>query len=104
MIIVRVELKSAITGITTELARMHINNIGGTNTQRDYETVTLRGRSSQALDRRIPQRTGKVLGHASLALHVWHLVAKALAGMGYGVERAGPIERAETVDENARLL
>lgn len=26
----------------------------------------------------------EVLGHQSLALHVWNLVAKALAGMGYG--------------------
>ena len=35
MIIVRVELHSARTGEVTELARMHISNIGGTNTLRD---------------------------------------------------------------------
>jgi hypothetical protein len=29
-------------------------------------------------------RKGKVEGHRSLDLHVWHLVAKALASMGYG--------------------
>lgn len=84
MIIVRVELHSAITGQVTELARAHISNIGGTETIRDYETCTLRGRDTAALDRRQVQRTGKVIGHASLALHVWHLVAKALTGMGYG--------------------
>jgi hypothetical protein len=90
MIIVRVELHSAIDGQVTELARMHICNIGGTNTIRDYEAVTLRGRDRAALDRAQPQRRGKVLGHASLALHVWHLVAKALAGMGYGERRQAP--------------
>ena len=84
MIIVRVELHSARTGEVTELARMHISNIGGTNTLRDYACETLRGRSRAALDRREVQRHGKVLGHQSLALHVWNLVAKALAGMGYG--------------------
>lgn len=86
MIIVRVELKSAITGKTTELARAHICNIGGTDQRGDYEATTLRGRSTAQLDQRIAQRKGKVLGHARLQLHVWHLVAKALAGMGYGVK------------------
>lgn len=84
MIIVRVYLHSAVTGQVTELARAHIANIGGTDSCRDYEAFTLRGRDSRALDRRQVQRRGKVIGHASLALHVWHLVAKALASMGYG--------------------
>lgn len=84
MIVVRVELHSAITGQVTELARAHISNVGGTDTRRDYEVVTLRGRDTRALDRREVQRRGKVIGHASLALHVWHLVAKALTGIGYG--------------------
>lgn len=84
MIVVRVELHSAITGHVTELARAHISNIGGTNELRDYECVTLRGRSTASLDRRVPQRSAKVLGHASLREHVWNLVAKALTGMGYG--------------------
>lgn len=84
MIIVRVELHSAVTGQVTELARAHISNIGGTNEIRDYECVTLRGRSKATLDRHIPQRHGKVLGHASLREHVWNLVTKALTGMGYG--------------------
>jgi hypothetical protein len=84
MIIVRVELHSAITGKTTELARMHLCNAGGSDTVRDYDVRTLRGRSTRALDAGLVQRKGKVLGHPSLAVHVWNLVARALAAMGYG--------------------
>lgn len=97
MIIVRVELHSAITGQVTELARAHISNIGGTNESRDYECVTLRGRSKATLDRHVPQRTGKVLAYPSLREHVWNLVAKALTGMGYGRSSAPP----ESVTERA---
>lgn len=88
MIVVRVELHSAVNGQITELARAHISNIGGTNEAGDYECVTLRGRSTATIDRRVPQRHGKVLGHARLREHVWNLVAKALTGMGYGREVA----------------
>lgn len=84
MIIVSVHLVSAITGKVTELARAHISNIGGTGTVRDYEIKTLRGRNSEALGRGLVQRQGKVQGHRALDLHVWHLVAKALTGIGYG--------------------
>lgn len=84
MIVVRVELWSARTGDVTELARMHIANIGGTDTIRNYAAATLRGRSAADLDRNVVQRKCQVLGHASLSQHVWNLVAKALSGMGYG--------------------
>ena len=85
MIIVRVELHSAITGKVTELARAHICNVGGTNERRDYDVRTLRGRDKAALDRNVPQRRAQVIGHPSLREHVWNLVAKALTGMGYGI-------------------
>lgn len=88
MIVVRVELHSAVTGKVTELARAHIANIGGTNTLGDYSITTLRGRSAADLDRRVPQRSGKVSGHPRLSEHVWHLVAKALTSVGYGKARA----------------
>ena len=92
MIIIRVELWSARNGEKTELARMVIDNIGGTDQRRDYRVRTLRGRSVEALNRSLRsmaagsgvQREGKVLGHASPREHVWNLVAKALASMGYG--------------------
>ena len=54
----------------------------------DYRARTYRGRSYAALHRAMvsgaAQREGRVLGHARLREHVWNLVAKALAGMGYG--------------------
>lgn len=84
MIIVRVELWSAITGEKTELARMRICNIGGTQQIGNYDCATLRGRSSADLDRGTVQRKGRVLGHPRLSQHVWHLVSKALVSMGYG--------------------
>lgn len=96
MIVVRVELHSAITRQVTELARAHICNIGGSGTVRDYEIRTLRGRSTRALDAGAVQRHGKVLGHRSLDLHIWHLVGKALQRIGYTpppAADAGEIDR-----------
>lgn len=90
MIVVKVELWSAIDGRRTELARMVIDNIGGTRTLGNYRTRTLIGRSKAALDRAlygIPmkvKREGRVMAHARLKEHVWNLVGKALANMGYG--------------------
>ena len=87
MIIVRVELLSAIDGSVKELARMHISNVGGTNTLRDYKVQTLRGRSKKQLDvswrRQQYTREGEVKKHLSLSMHVWHLVGKALKNIGY---------------------
>lgn len=86
MIVVRVELWSAIDGSTTELARMVIDNVGCSPSGKiaDYRVRTLRGRSKADLDRFTVQHTGRVYGHRRLALHVWHLVAKALKTVGYG--------------------
>lgn len=84
MIVVRVELWSARSGDVTELARMHIANIGGSETIGNYEAATLRGRSTVQLNRNDVQRKCQVLGHPRLSQHVWNLVAKALSGMGYG--------------------
>lgn len=90
MIIVKVELWSAIDGQQTELARMVIDNIGGTKNLGDYRVRTLRGRSNKALAKAmnaIPmkvQREGRVFKHPRLKQHVWNLVAKALGQMEYG--------------------
>jgi hypothetical protein len=85
MIIVRVELLSAITGKTTELARMEICNEGDSPDPKrgNYSVRTLRGRSTDALNERTTQRTGKVANYPRLAVHVWNLVARALKSMGY---------------------
>ena len=87
MIIVRVELLSASTGWTTELARMHICNEGGTATRGDYGAYALRGCNTETLDKSWHNEsyvhTGKVKNHARLSEHVWNLVGKALHSMGY---------------------
>lgn len=84
MIIVRVELVSAITGQTTELARMQITNDGtGSATQGSYGGMTFRGRSKPALDQRSVSRQGRVEGFPRKSTHVWSLVARMLANMGY---------------------
>lgn len=90
MIVVRVELWSAVSGQRSELARMYICNEGGTDTKADYGVRTLRGRSTRDLDLHITQREAKVTGHARLYEHVWNLVAKALTAMAYGQPRKKP--------------
>ena len=83
MIVVRVELHSAITGKLTELARMRICNIGGTKTRGDYSVEVLRGRDKETLDAGTVLKAAEVLNHPRLSQHVWNLVAKALASAGY---------------------
>ena len=88
MIVVRVELWSAVTGDVTEIARMTIDNIGGTQQSGDYRVRTMRGRSAEALQKAMLagtiSREAQVLSHPRLRDHVWSLVAKALIAMRYG--------------------
>lgn len=96
MLVVRVELWSAITGVKTEIARMIIHNVGVSNEGKkgDYKILTLKGRSKDALDKAMTSwwnggkhlitREGEVKGHNRLSEHVWNLVAKALKGVKYG--------------------
>lgn len=84
MIIVKVELLSAITGKTTELARMHIVNDGsGSANWGNYSGIIYRGRSKEQLDKATIMRIGKLNNWPRLQLHVWNLVAKMLKELGY---------------------
>lgn len=87
MLVVRVELWSAVTGQKSEIARMQISNVGGSATLGDYHAASYRGRSKGALDKAMLSdsfvRQGRVEKHPRLASHVWNLVAKALDSMGY---------------------
>ncbi len=84
MIIVRVELWSAITGKTTELARMAICNTGtGDIRHGDYKGMSFRGRSKEQLDNQTPMKVGEIKNWPRLDFHVWNLVAKMLKEMGY---------------------
>lgn len=87
MIVVRVELWSAIDGRKVELARMHICN-DGLATQAnprlgDYTGETFIGRSADTLSKRRVAKRGKVHGWRRHDLHVWNLVAAMLEAMGY---------------------
>lgn len=84
MIVVRVELHSAITHKITEIARMDICNEGGGSQHGDYGVYIMRGRDRETLAKRTVHKTAKVLHHARLREHVWNLVAKALDSAGYG--------------------
>jgi hypothetical protein len=69
MILVKVELHSAITRKVTELTRMSIANDGtGTDTTGNYDVHVARTR-----------RNGKVRGHKRRAHHIGRLVAQAFA-------------------------
>lgn len=85
MIIVSVQLLSAVDGRHDELARMEICNMGtGTATTGNYSAETLRGRSTKDFARRTRQRIAYVNGHARQREHIWNLVAKALRNLCYG--------------------
>lgn len=85
MLIVRVELHSAITGQVSEIARMRIFNDGtGDRDHGNYKGRTFRGRDAAALDTQVKVRDGEVKQYARLNHHVWNLVAKMLKVMKYG--------------------
>lgn len=86
MIIVRVELHSAITHEVTELARMKIWNDGTSRSEEigNYLAETYRWRDRAALDRAVMQRHAAVVNFPKKARHVWNLVALLLMEMRYG--------------------
>lgn len=86
MLVVKVELHSAITGAVSELGRLIISN-DGKSMARSVGNYDVRlGRKGAAENHAIltkPQRQGRVEGHARLSAPVWSLVAKALASIGF---------------------
>lgn len=79
MIVIKVELHSAITGKVTKLAQMDIHNDGtGTDDLCDYEGRILKKPHFNTIT-----RDAKVIGHRRKQLTVWHLIAKMLKNMGY---------------------
>ncbi len=76
MIVVKVELWSAITGVHHEIGRTYISNDGvGSDTIGNYDVAVCR-RGSNATGN--PARTGKVLGYPRRAYNIWRLVSRAL--------------------------
>jgi hypothetical protein len=73
MIVVRVELHSAVTGEVTQIGEMFITNDGtGTQTRGNYAVQLMRKGTARVM------RFGRVEAHARLSTSVWKLVKKAL--------------------------
>lgn len=87
MIVVRVELHSAVTGRVSELARLLIDNDGIASSDNprvgDYRARSLRGRDKDALSKGTVSKTGYIKGWRRLDFHVWNLVRRALEELGY---------------------
>lgn len=96
MLVVRVELHSAITGEVSTLATAVIDNVGGTKHRGDYRARVykkgiwerfqsfLQPRPAWELVRTAkPLREGFVSNHPRLSQPVWSLVRKALESMNY---------------------
>lgn len=74
MLIIKIELLSAITGKTEELGRMHICNRGdsGRKDRGNYKVEVFKKGS------RTVMRTGNVENYARFSYNVWRLVLRAL--------------------------
>ena len=79
MIVVRVELHSAITGKITEIGRMDIYNDGTSHSAAQGNYVSRLYRRTKTFSKVL--RTGKILNHPRLSQSVWKLVAKALTSV-----------------------
>ncbi len=76
MIVVKIELHSAITGEVSEIGRTYIDNVGGTQDRGDYRVRVCR-RGNEAIPRN-PARMGAVTNYPRLSYNVWRLVIRAL--------------------------
>lgn len=78
MIVVKLELHSALTGQVREIGRAHIFNDGtGTRGTGNYGVRVLRKGTQRV------QREGRVEKHPRLSAPVWSLLRKALEAAGY---------------------
>lgn len=85
MLIIKVELPSAVDGHIEEIARMRLCSDGsGVHGYGNYIGEVYRGRSFEALDKSTVHKLGKVRNYPRLTRHVWNLIALMLSDMGYG--------------------
>jgi hypothetical protein len=79
MIVIRVEMHSAITGKVSEIAKMIIANDGSieADSRGNYWCKTYRKDSGAV------SRQGTVFNYPRKSRHVWSLVARALKAMEY---------------------
>jgi len=91
MIVVKIELFSAITGKEKDLGTVVIDNIAGTGSLADYRcraypkgAIGRVGGGWKLPANAKPHRIAYVYGHARLKEPVGNLVAKAFKELGYG--------------------
>lgn len=86
MIVVKIELHSAVTHDVSNLGTLVIDNTGGTRTRANYR-CRMYQKSKRPLYEQIaserPFRESVVMDHAKQAEPVANLVAKALKNLGY---------------------
>lgn len=84
MIRISVTLISAVNGRETELARMHINNLGtGTDKVGHYVGLAFRGRGKEMLNNLTVSKSARVMNWKRNDFHVWNLIRLMLTNMGY---------------------
>lgn len=89
MIVVKVELHSAITGRVSRIGTVRIANVGGSKTRGDYQCESFRAgelwpdKRHRFRLRPAAVRSGEVKGHARKREPVLSLVRKALESMNY---------------------
>ena len=77
MIVVKIELHSAITGKVSEIGRMVVSNDGtGTKQKCNYTARVCRKGSEDFLKN--PTRSGKIVDYPRQSYTVWKLIHKAL--------------------------
>lgn len=80
MLVVKIELHSAITGEISEIGTMLIDNVGGSHERGDYRVKV--GKKDHAGNIvkvwKKPARTGFVKDYPRLSYNVWRLVSRAL--------------------------
>jgi len=77
MIVVKVELHSAITGRVSEIARAEICNVGGTHEAGDY-AADFKWRNREFGSWLGKGQRGAVKGYPRRTVNVWSLVIRAL--------------------------
>jgi hypothetical protein len=93
MILVKIELHSAVTGKITEIGRMKIVNIGGTTTRGNYLAhIMRRGTLTK------PSKTVNIENYPRLSYSVWELVRRVLES-GAKTPRQVPVEPSDDLAE-----
>ena len=82
MLVIKVELHSAVDGEVTTVGEMAIDNIGGNTKRGNYRVrIARKGYNLFAIlkGERSPVRTGEVFNYPRKSYSVWRLVYRALA-------------------------